>query len=566
MKLGLNCLSNTSLTALFGLAIPLALASTACSGSNGNPGNLLNPPNQDGGVQPTNNGPPHALAQITIGEAHASGNSSSEAIVEATFIPDVSAVTACATSVAGCSIAVPATCDGVTGPLCQGAQTCVLDASCKPTCQATCTVQCPTGEECYFSSGSTQSCRAIQHFDAGDLVFSGPGLASGITLFPPDYTYSSSNGNPIVPGGQIQVTATGTTQVGFSQFQESFKATTLLQTIPALSTLTAANVFNPQGLALGWQPGADAILVTVAGPKGAATCNATDATGAYTVPAQVISAVAGTGNTSLEIAVTRQRVEHKTDGHTQGTLLAGTVQPVGYIDLMTVSSETTSVSGVQGCTTGTSCSGICVDLTSSNTNCGACGHYCTAGTACSAGVCATLPSTCVSPLTSCGNTCVNLSTSTSNCGFCGNACTFGDTCVSGTCTVPNTCGTLTSCADGCQNLQTSNTDCGTCGNSCGTGTCSGGTCTTSTTTCTTCEASAETGTCVSQYTACSGDSNCSSYATCMNGCTAGDTLCQTNCQSSYPTGATEARNLRTCICTTACPSSCGTAAYCTETL
>jgi hypothetical protein len=46
----------------------------------------------------------------------------------------------------------------------------------------------------------------------------------------------------------------------------------------------------------------------------------------------------------------------------------------------------------------------------------------------------------------------------------------------------------------------------------------------------------------------------------------GDTSCESICEEDYSTGMTEAENLRTCICSTACASSCGTSAYCTETL
>ena len=559
MKLGLIYRS-ISLT-----AVVSALASAGCSGSSSSPGGLLGPPGggADGGVATSE--PPHALATIVLGETHPSGQSTSSAIVSASFFPDAAAVSSCGTNVAGCTVAAPAVCDGVTGPLCQSNQVCALDAACKPTCKAACTVQCPTDQECYFASASTQSCRPIQSFDAGPLVFSGSGLASGFTLFPPAYTYSAANnGNPIVPGGQIQVTASGSTAAGFAPFQETFKATTLLQTVPALSKLTSANVFNPQGLALGWQPGADSVVITVSGPKGSASCAAQDSSGAFTVPSQVIDTVSGTGTTSLTISVTRARVERKTDGKTQGTLVAATVQPVGYLDLTTMSSETVTIQGVQGCASGTMCSTGCVDLSTSSANCGTCGHSCGTGY-CSGGTCYGTTSNCTSPLTSCSGVCVNLSTSTSNCGDCGFVCPSSDSCVNGVCTAGSSCGSLTSCADGCRDLQTSSTDCGTCGNSCDGGTCSGGVCSTSTT-CTSCETSAETGTCASSYSACTADANCSNYSSCMSGCSPGDTACQSTCQLDYATGATEARNLQSCICNTACPSSCATATYCTQTL
>jgi hypothetical protein len=564
MKLGLISQSISLAT------VALAFVTAGCSGTSSTPNGLDGPPGNpadpDGGSATSGPVPPHALATIVLGESHPSGQSTSTAIVAASFIPDASQIVSCSQTISGCTIATPAVCDGVTGPLCQSDQTCTLDASCKPTCQATCSVQCPTGQECYFSTASTQSCRPTQSFDGGDLVFSGSGLASAITLFPPSYAFTDGNiGNPIVPGGEIQLTGSGSTGAGFAAFQETFKATTLLQTVPSLSTLTAANVFNSQGLALGWQPGSDAILISVTGPKGTAQCSAGDASGAFSVPAAVISAVSGTGNPAITISVTRQHLEQKTDGKTQGTLVAQTVQPVGYLDLSTVSTESYTV---EGCASSgeseTLCSDGCVDLSSSSTDCGTCGHSCGAGY-CSAGSCYGTSGDCTSPFTSCGSVCVNLNTSASNCGDCGFACPSTDSCVNGICTVGSSCGSLATCSDGCQNLQTSSTDCGECGNSCDGGTCSGGVCQTSTN-CSSCESTAESGTCASYYSTCAEDANCANYTSCMSGCSTGDTGCESTCQEDYSTGATEAEDLRSCVCSTVCSSSCSTTTYCTETL
>lgn len=533
-----------------------ALASAGCSSSTA--GTQLN-------QQPGNGvAGPHALAEITVGEMHMSGGSSSSAEVSTFFIPDASQLESCSTTIDGCTIATPAICDGVTGPSCTAEQTCVLDATCKPTCQASCTAECPTGQECYFPTPSTQSCRATQTFDAGDLIFSGTGLASGFTLFPPAYSYEGTEGNPLVPGGTIQVTSTGSAAAGFEPFQETFKATTLLQTIPSLSTLTSANVYSPAGFSVGWQPGGDDVYISVTGPLGSATCAATDAKGTFTVPAQVITTISGAGEPALSIAVERAHVEQKTDGKTQGTLAGATVQPVGYMELSSVSIETYQI---EGCSTGASCNGTCVDLSTSSTNCGACGVSCGTGY-CSGGTCYGQVATCSSGLSSCNGECVNLLTSAVNCGECGEVCPTGDSCVSGFCEAQSDCTTgYTQCSDGCQYLETSSTDCGECGNSCGTGTCVSGVCQTSvTTSCTTCETTAESGTCASQVTSCEDDAECSDYATCVSGCTAGDTSCVDTCISDYPNGASEAEAERTCICSTACSSQCGTTAYCTETL
>ncbi|MGO8993643.1 MAG: hypothetical protein ACLQVI_09965 [Polyangiaceae bacterium] len=557
MKLGLIS-SSTTLAAL-----ALAIASTGCSSSSSNPLTSAPLTQSDGGVQPTNE-PPHALGTITIGESHLSGaNGTFTPQISASFIPDASQVSQCNTNISGCTIAAPAICDGTTGPLCQADQTCTLDASCQPTCQAACTAQCPTGEVCYFPTPSTQACQPIQSFDAGDLIFSGAGIATPVTLIPPSYALTNTAlTNPLVWGQEIQITSSGAAGAGFQAFQETVKATTLLQTVPSISTLTAANVYSPAGLALGWTPGSDAISVSVTGPKGTAQCPATDATGAFTVPAAVVSAVAGVGSPAISISVMRQHLEQKTDGKTQGSLSGVTVQPLGYLDLSTISMETTTVEGCGSDTT--MCSDGCQDLETSATDCGSCGHSCGSGY-CESGTCYGTTG-CTSPLTSCSGVCVNLETSNTNCGDCGYACPSTDYCSEGLCVSGTTCTSgYTSCADGCQNLQTSSTDCGSCGNSCDGGTCSSGVCQSSTE-CSSCEVSAESATCSSQYTACNGDANCSSFESCMSDCTPGNTSCEDTCIDDYSTGATEAQNLQTCICQTACASSCSTNTYCTQVL
>jgi hypothetical protein len=65
---------------------------------------------------------------------------------------------------------------------------------------------------------------------------------------------------------------------------------------------------------------------------------------------------------------------------------------------------------------GTICDGTCVNLSTSNGNCGACGNICTG-----------LTKTC------CGGTCINLKTSWGNCGTCGHKCPPFSSCVSGSC-------------------------------------------------------------------------------------------------------------------------------------
>jgi hypothetical protein len=104
-----------------------------------------------------------------------------------------------------------------------------------------------------------------------------------------------------------------------------------------------------------------------------------DASGKLDVPRTVIRRVLGEGGT-LTLSVIRSRTETKKDKVAKG---GPDVQPVGWLELVTTSAETTSL---QGCSAdSTACGDGCVDLQTDPQNCGACGNKCTG--LCSAGKC-----------------------------------------------------------------------------------------------------------------------------------------------------------------------------------
>lgn len=128
--------------------------------------------------------------------------------------------------------------------------------------------------------------------------------------------------------------------------------------------------------------------------------------------------------------------------------------------------------GAGSCDAGLSlCGGTCIDLSTSASNCGACGNACqTKGEHCSGGKCM-----CPQGELSCSGACVDPQTDVANCGVCGNVCTaMGQTCSGGTCL----CGVQTPllCGSACVNQLSDSKNCGSCGHDCLGGGCVSGAC------------------------------------------------------------------------------------------
>src|SRR5262249_26297785 len=162
------------------------------------------------------------------------------------------------------TLPMPAQCDGRHAPTCQTDEVCTLDEACKPTCRKPCTMECGTGEECYFATPTAQACRKVESFDAGALAFAG--TTTPITLYPPYSFVGETSGAPFLAGAQIEVQGSGATVAGFDKFDETFHATTFLQTVPALDKLPLSQVWGAGDIPIGWLPGSDDVVISVSGP------------------------------------------------------------------------------------------------------------------------------------------------------------------------------------------------------------------------------------------------------------------------------------------------------------
>jgi hypothetical protein len=349
--------------------------------------------------------PPHSLGVIVLGEAHASGGASRVMpIVSASFYPDALLSRKCSEKIAGtCEIVKAPKCNEVKSSQsgCDYDEACVYDDDCNAVCKrsVTCEDECDEDEVCQPRSGTSRFGRCVkaETFDAGPLAFSG--TTTPITLFPP-YSYESSGqGAPFLAGAEIKVQAQGAAEAGFEKFEESFTATTFLQTSPQLAKIPREKVFGTGTLPISWVPGDDTIVVTLIGQGGSVTCKAQDAAGRLDVPRAAVDAALGDeddyyGAQSLNVTVARQKKDVRKGKKAKGQLASTKVQPEGWVELVTTSIETASF---QGCGAGQAmCEDGCVDVRSDRFNCGACGQTCSGSQTCRAGKCTTGTNSCAS--------------------------------------------------------------------------------------------------------------------------------------------------------------------------
>jgi hypothetical protein len=120
------------------------------------------------------------------------------------------------------------------------------------------------------------------------------------------------------------------------------------------------------------------------------------------------------------------------------------------------------------CAAGTiRCGQGCVDATSDEKNCGACGSSCRSGQVCSSSACK-----CSEGTSACDGECVVLASDPKNCGACGSTsalarCDPGNVCEMGVCKISCTLtATSTLCGGACVNLNTDAMNCGACGGVC----------------------------------------------------------------------------------------------------
>jgi len=407
--------------------------------------------------------PPHSLGTIILGEAHStsgpSGSTTATPIVSATFVPDALLTKTCKTALSnGCEIVKAPKCTKVktstTG--CSTNEACTYDTSCSPVCKAfaVCQTSCSADEVCQAKTGTGTGtgtgtttlgeCVKTVSFDAGPIAFSG--TTTSITMYPPYQFESTGQGAPFLGGAELKVQASGATEAGFEKFDETFTATTFLQTKPSLAKIPKSDIFGTGALPIAWVPANDTIIISLSGAGGTATCKVQDSLGKFDVPRSVVKAAlvndtlstgtgtgSGTGSSSLSISVARQKRNVKKDKHAKGTLELTSVKPDGWLELVTLSTESASF---QGCAASEEiCGDTCTDVSYDRLNCGACGNACSTSQSCYSGKCSGSSSS---------------SGSTGTCSTCrSNAVNAQCSSYYSTCSGSTDCYYLAQCADAC---------------------------------------------------------------------------------------------------------------------
>jgi hypothetical protein len=129
------------------------------------------------------------------------------------------------------------------------------------------------------------------------------------------------------------------------------------------------------------------------------------------------------------------------------------------------------------------CNGVCINTMAHPDNCGRCGNACAGDAVLGAGICRAGTCTfCDAGYYGCEASsgavgCINITTSPSNCGACGNVCPEGKSCCNGACTDTgydrNNCGACGQhcisqicCGGVCKDFLSDDRNCGSCGNQC----------------------------------------------------------------------------------------------------
>lgn len=516
----------TSGIGLFAFAafVGTAIFPTGCSSSTSSSSSTSTDGGADGesATKPdeldVSNQPPHAQVTVALVESHPPTGTDVYGSVAIAAVPDTSAAKACSSTIGGCRYFAAPKCDAT----CKTGEYCAYDADCKSSCVKACTKSCDDDEVCYFpSAGANAQCRKKDAFDTGVVAFSGTTVP--ISLAPP-YSYSMGEGGKgslYLSGAKITVQASGAKEAGFDAWTHEMTATKFLQTSPALDTLKVGTVYGSSALPVSWIAGEDRVTITVASVGGSAVCVADDKTGRFEIPRSVLNAVLDGTSATLNVSVQRERHTITKGKKTKGTVNGKAVQSDGWVDLMTVSSESTSIQGCAG--TATLCDGDCVDTRTDRTNCGACGVTCKNGATCSKGACV-------------GGT----GGSSGSGGIGGASGSSGSGGIGG------------SSGSGGIGGSSGSSGSGGFGGSSG----SSGTGGTSGVTCQSCQQTASTGVCKISYDAASTDPNIQVLLDCIDPCTT--QTCVDTCKNANPTTYDKYVTFLNCLCLDGCETECRT--------